>query len=152
MTVPPKEWNAQLREDRDGLNRNLQALRPPRASAGGFSLIEVTIALGLVSYALLGLLGLFTVGLTSSRDSSMETALSQIVLHASSSYTGATNRYYSYEGVSTDQSNSMFSVQVSPVTNTISNTSTNLHLISISITSTNNPTLTNVIQSAAFVP
>lgn len=44
----------------------------------GFSLVEITLSLGLVSFVLVALLGLFGVGLTSSRDSAKETALAQI--------------------------------------------------------------------------
>lgn len=122
----------------------------------GFSLVEVTIALGLVSYALLGLLGLLTVGLTSSRDSSVETALAQIALHASSSYQSAAGPYtlyYTYEGAATNQSAAYFVAEVSRMSNaTIPNTGTNLHLISITVTRPASPGMTNTIQTSAFFP
>ena len=154
MTIPPKQRNIRAFEKRGLLNLNPDAT----LAVGGFSLVEVTIALGLLSYALLALLGLFTVGLSSSRESSMETALSQIALHVSSSYNGTISNQpldYSYEGLAITQTNSSlqkhFLVTVSAVPNTISNTSTNLHLLKISITSPQTPNVTNVIQTSAFV-
>lgn len=54
---------------------------PPRPSAG-FSLIEVTIALGLSSFVLVALLGLASAGLNASKRSAEDTALVQIAEHA----------------------------------------------------------------------
>jgi uncharacterized protein (TIGR02598 family) len=151
MTVLPKPTRQPSGDQHSG-NPHKIPLRHKR----GFSLVEVTIALGLVSYALLGLLGLLTVGLTSSRDSSVETALSQIALHASSSYQGTTSPYtlyYTYEGAATNQSGAYFQAEISRMTNaTIPNAGTNLHLISISVTRPSNPRVTNTIQASAFVP
>jgi uncharacterized protein (TIGR02598 family) len=141
-----------------------QTNRPPLAPSigngktrvrrrNGFSLVEVTLALGLVSYALLGLLGLLTVGLTSSRDSSLETALSQIALHASSSYretAGSYDLYYTFEGTVTTESDAYFNVKVSRVPN--DNVPSNLHLISIAIGRKDNPGVTNVVQTSAYIP
>lgn len=120
----------------------------------GFSLVEVTIALGLVAYALLALLGLFVVGLSSSRESSVETALSQIALHVASTYSGSAPAQplnYTYDGVAVTGTSSHFLVNVQSTPSTIANTSTNLHLITLSITSPMNPGVTNVIQTSAFV-
>lgn len=134
---------------------------PPsnHGSAGrrGFTLVEVTLALGLVSFALLSLLGLFVVGLTSSRDSSLETALSRIALHVASTYNPQLpndERAYSFEGGASNAVNfqKYFTVNVSSTNSTITNTSSNLKLITISIKSANNPGTTNVIQTAAFIP
>lgn len=52
-------------------------LRSPRA--GGFTLVEVTIAIGIVSFALLGLIGLLPAGLGALRDSAEQTMNAQIV-------------------------------------------------------------------------
>lgn len=49
----------------------------PRAG-GGFSLVEVTLALGIVGFALVGVLGLFTVGIEASRDSAHDTTVGLI--------------------------------------------------------------------------
>jgi uncharacterized protein (TIGR02598 family) len=128
-----------------------------------FTLVEVTIALGLISYALLALVGLFMVGLTSSRDSSLETALSQIAVHVSSSYDSAQptpyELAYSYDGVASNQAGTnfqkYFTARVSATksdSSKITNTTTNLHLITISVTSVNNSSVTNIIQTMAFRP
>lgn len=134
-------------------------LHPPQSSAG-FSLVEVTIAVGLVSYTLLALLGLFTVALSSSRDSTMETALAQIVLHASSTYDGAAPERvlsYSYGGSPVEAASPEKHFEVRMVARpssgaTIANTSTNLHLLTFSISSPQNPGVTNVVQSSVFLP
>lgn len=131
-------------------------VRPVRA----FSLVEVTIALGLVSYALLALLGLFTVALSSSRDSTLETALSQITLHAASTYDGTSatqTAYYSYDGVpvatnSTDKYFEMNLVARPSGTSIIPDTSSNLRLLTLSISSEKNPGVTNTVQTSVFVP
>lgn len=52
-------------------------LSSPRA--GGFTLVEVTIAIGIVSFALLGLIGLLPAGLGSLRDSVEQSMNAQIV-------------------------------------------------------------------------
>lgn len=78
--------------------------------AQAFSLVEVTIALGIVSFALLALLGLFVVGLSSSKESAMDTAVAQIALHAATIYDGVdTNLAYSYEGIPKTQVERIFS-------------------------------------------
>lgn len=127
---------------------------------GGFSLVEVTIALGLVSYALLALLGLFTIALSSSRDSTMETALAQIVLHATSVYDGTSalqTSTYSFDGVPVDPASPDKHFDVTTVTrpsdtSIIPNTSGNLRLLSLVITSDQNPGVTNTVQTSVFVP
>jgi len=135
-------------------------LIPRKTDRRGFSLVEVAIALGLVSYALIALLGLLTVALSSSRESSLETALSQIALHAASVYDGTAsqqNLAYSYEGIAVNGTNASKYFEVAMVgrpsdAGTIANTSTNLHLLTLSISSPQNPGVTNVIQTSAFVP
>ena len=126
-------------------------------SRQAFSLVEVTIALGLVSFALLALLGLFVVGLNSSKESALDTAQAQIALHASSVYNGTNmNLEYSYDG--TPQSaagsdfQSYFSASVTGTPGGVSNTPTNFHLIGISITSPSDPSRTNIIQTSKYLP
>ncbi|HSI86530.1 MAG: Verru_Chthon cassette protein B [Candidatus Methylacidiphilales bacterium] len=53
-------------------------------AAGGFSLIEVVLALGVMSMSLMGMLGLTLVGLTSMREAMDQTVLTQIVQRVSS--------------------------------------------------------------------
>jgi uncharacterized protein (TIGR02598 family) len=50
-----------------------------RSWRGGFSLVEVTIAMGLVSFAVLAILGVFPVGLSSLRQSMNQTVEAQIL-------------------------------------------------------------------------
>ncbi len=143
-----------------GADRDSCSLSRSGSRDRAFTLVEVTIALGLVSFTLLSLLGLFVVGLTSSRNSSLETALSQIAIHVASTYnTDLPNeeRAYSYEGGTSNAANfrKYFTVNVSSTnsdSNRIPNTTSNLRLITISITSANIPGVTNIIQTAAFVP
>ncbi|HSI84578.1 MAG TPA: hypothetical protein VK970_12385 [Candidatus Methylacidiphilales bacterium] len=47
----------------------------PAAKTLAFSLVEITIALGIISFSLVALLSLFSVGLNLSRQSSIDTAL-----------------------------------------------------------------------------
>ncbi len=119
-----------------------------------FSLVEVTIALALISYSLVALLALFVVGLNASKESSRETAFSQIAMHAASTYSGtgatATNNY-TFEGrptIATDPEK-FFTVTYTSNSNTISNISTNFQLITIKVVGSG---VTNVIQSSVYVP
>lgn len=134
-----------------------------KMGADAFSLVEVTIALGLVAYALLALLGLFVIGLSSSRESARETALAQIGLNAVSRYNKVNQDFeYNYEGnpVTVGNSNSYYKAAVVRVTPSSSTNSTNafaytgadLHLLKVSITSSNAPTLTNIVNAAKFLP
>lgn len=55
-----------------------------RAAAPGFSLVEVTMALGLISFALLAMIGLIPAGLGSLRDSTQQSVNAQILQQISS--------------------------------------------------------------------
>lgn len=104
--------------------------------------------------------GLFTVALSSSRDSTLETALSQIVLHATSTYdrtTSSRSLAYSYGGVPVADSSPEKHFQVDMTARpadpaTIPTTSTNLHLLTLAISSPSVPGVTNVVHSTVFVP
>lgn len=71
----------------------------------GFTLVEVTIAMGLVTFVLVALMGLLSVGLGSGREAQVQTleamALRQIraglQTNTPSGFTGATY-YYNYDG------------------------------------------------------
>jgi len=54
---------------------------PLSSSRSAFSLVEVALAVGIVSFAMLGVLGTLSVGLQSVRDSITETAKANIVGH-----------------------------------------------------------------------
>lgn len=49
-----------------------------RLRTAGFSLVEVTLAIGIVSFSLISLLGLFAVGLESGRQSESDTVLAEV--------------------------------------------------------------------------
>lgn len=70
--------------------------------AAGFSLIEVTIAIGIAAYTLLALLGLYAVGLNASRDSAIEIRLAEIAQDATARIragdTSGPPWHYSQEG------------------------------------------------------
>jgi len=57
--------------------------RAGRTSSAGFSLIEVAIAFGIISFALVVLLALLPVGLSSSREASAEEAATELLAAAS---------------------------------------------------------------------
>jgi uncharacterized protein (TIGR02598 family) len=50
-----------------------------RSASSGFSLVEITLALGIVAFVLIAVLGLFGVGLDSNRRSVSDTVIPQIV-------------------------------------------------------------------------
>lgn len=60
-----------------------------RSCRSGFSLVEITIAIGIVAYALVAIVGLFAVGLKSSRESVIETSLARIVHNVTYQYKGS---------------------------------------------------------------
>lgn len=55
---------------------------PPKA--GGFTLVEVTVALGIISFALLAMIGVMPAGLGSLRDSTQQSINAQILQQISS--------------------------------------------------------------------
>ena len=79
-----------------------------RGRRSGFSLVEVTIAIGIVSFALVTLLGVVPVGLIASQDAMRQTARSQIIKQISSDLGMmpfakindylASDQYYDYNG------------------------------------------------------
>ncbi|MDR0532341.1 MAG: Verru_Chthon cassette protein B [Verrucomicrobiales bacterium] len=58
--------------------------RNRKTSKRAFSLVEVTLAIGIVSFAILGTLGTFSVGLTTIHDAKNDVAYAQIVSQVSS--------------------------------------------------------------------
>lgn len=75
----------------------------------GFSLVEIAIALGILAFALLAILSLFTEGLRAEKDSYEDTKLADIVSTVASSLksgqptNSAGSWEFDYEGNSTDQ-------------------------------------------------
>ena len=124
-----------------------------------FSLIEVVIALGLVSFVLVALLGLFSAGFNSSRDSGTDTTLVQITeqVFAASVKTNAPafgevrDYQFNFRGwPSTNLSDNYYHVRLSsrlPDTNVLPNVGTNLLLLNAEVTWLSN---TNVFQATTL--
>jgi uncharacterized protein (TIGR02598 family) len=53
--------------------------RPAAARRAGFTLVEVTVAIGIVAFAMIGMLGLLPVGLTTFQEASTTSIRAQIV-------------------------------------------------------------------------
>ena len=129
-----------------------QDARAPFPSLRAFSLVEVAIALGLVGYALLALLGLLTITLASSRESATKTTIAQIALQAMGQYNGTPNPLslgYTHDGEATTNANPHFYVRVSGSTPSVPSIAANLQLLTITIT---NATTTNIIHASAWFP
>ena len=54
-------------------------MRESRASAAGFSLVEVTLALGIAAFCLIAVLGLMPVGVQTNRNATSQTAATNIM-------------------------------------------------------------------------
>jgi uncharacterized protein (TIGR02598 family) len=146
--------------------------------SGGFTLIEVTLALGVVAFAFVSLMGLLPVGMQAFR-STIDTAVrSQIVQHVTTDATetdfdtltsgtclsgstlltsGSAYRYFDDQGTEVPQSNSIYQVwvQVAPATQlpapVSSGSNTNLATLLIQIA--NNPAhVANPFTSTNNIP
>lgn len=132
---------------------------PPRArlSQSGFSLVEVVVALGLVSYSLLALLGLFVIAMNSSMDSAMQTAATQIAMHVSNS--GTTSGILNFNGsgaplaANAPAVEKYYSANVTAQTpSQAATTSTNVQLVTIKITSPYRPGQTYTVHTTELLP
>lgn len=116
--------------------------------AEGFSLVEVTLALGLVSFALLSVMGLMPVGLSTLRQATDQTAEAQIIQKLSgtlfltpfSKLAGGTAYYNREGGEESDTSRQIYRVQTSltnadyPVSGTNAPQATSLLQVQIEVT------------------
>jgi type II secretory pathway pseudopilin PulG len=59
--------------------QNLRRMKPPVSRIAGFSLVEVTLALGVAAFCLLVLLGLLPTGLKTQQNSIQQTTANQII-------------------------------------------------------------------------
>jgi uncharacterized protein (TIGR02598 family) len=78
-------------------------MKPLRKYSGGFSLVEVVVAIGVVAYAVFGVLGLLPVGIKSFQNSTCEAAGSDVlsslsVALRSAQTTNGTNFDWSFNG------------------------------------------------------
>ena len=92
----------------------------PKWSLSAFSLVEVIIALGLITFAVTAIVGLLPVGLTSINQSMNQTVESQILRSLSSQSVvaefgklAANNLYYDFEGQPSSLANSYYTVKIS---------------------------------------
>lgn len=125
-----------------------------------FSLVEVVLALGIISLALVSIMGMTMVGLKGFRQAINTTIEAQIAQKLAnelqqSSYTnlivsGSTNYYFNYEGVPTNAAEAAFTVTMAAPTNVAlpdaSSHSTNLLAVTFHITRKNSSSSTNVFQ------
>ncbi len=90
---------------------------------GGFSLVEVTMALGIVSFAVIGIMGLLPTGLSSLRSAMNQTVEAQIVrsvgsqsvVAAFTNLASLTNlAYFDEEGLPTESAKAHYTTRVSP--------------------------------------
>ena len=65
-------------------HQNAWCMKRPLCRTGGFSLVEVTLALGVAAFCLLVLLGLLPTGLKTQQSSSQQTTANQIISQISS--------------------------------------------------------------------
>lgn len=87
-------------------------------SVQAFSLVEVVLALGIISFAMTTLMALLPVGLTTLRDSIETTVRADVIRQVAgelqqtpfSQISGSTNCYFSDEGVPTNAGSSFFMV------------------------------------------
>lgn len=88
------------------------------SAAGGFSLVEVVLALGLVSFAVIAIMGLLPTGLAALRQAMNQTVEAQIVktISAQSVNTPFTDlgsiSYFDEEGLPTAAANARYTVNV----------------------------------------
>lgn len=122
----------------------------PRKPESGFSLIEVTLALGIISFALVSLLGLLPAGLSSFRDSMRTTVSAQVSQRLiaemrQAEFAGLSigvqpERYFSVEGIEVleaQKADSVTSARVTVLANALlpgsAAASANLKLIRVEI-------------------
>ncbi len=134
--------------------------RPSPAAPFGFSLVEITLTLGIVAFVLVSILGLFSVGIESSRRSADDTIISQIANQVLSDTrtqdlpapgTGSLEFYYNDKGVTVAQQEAVYKTTLStqePGT-MIADTGAHLYLIRIEVASVKGST---VVHSSRVIP
>ncbi len=137
-------------------------MRAPHRHPRAFSLVEVVLAMGIVSFALVTTMGLTLVGLKGFQQAistTTETEIAQQLVNQlqQTSYAtivanGSTNYYFTQEGLPTNAANSIYTAAMNtPSSVALPNagtpvTSANLVMTTFNITSKSAPLSTNVIQ------
>lgn len=96
------------------VSRSLETKRAP-SSAGGFSLVEVVVAIGIFAFCIVALIGLLQVALTSVRESQVDSSLASVMGNLSArlntidatelSTVNGTNHYFDLTGMPLSASN-----------------------------------------------
>ena len=85
------------------------------SAASGFTLIEVVIAIGVFAFAILGIIGLMSTGVTISRESVQASTMAQMYREGEgylATNTNSTNLWFSNEGVRTNPSTAVFQLNI----------------------------------------
>lgn len=107
--LAPQAMNKRITHAPSSRDADLQRHPITRMARRGFSLVEVALALGVVSFAMVSMLGVMSVGLTTVKDASDQTMHAQIISRVSSSvlqtpfddidnYVGRSPLYFDREG------------------------------------------------------
>jgi len=142
----------------------MKVLLPLRKKAGAplraFTLVEVVLAMGVVSFAMISMMGLLTMGLKTYHDAINATTESEITQqlanqlelakYSSISTSTTSNYYFTQEGISTNAANAIYSATVSApaklnVPGGSASFPTNTLTFIISISSKSSPQVTNAI-------
>lgn len=125
--------------------------RKVNQQSGAFTLVEVTLAIGIMAFSLLALLGLFSVGFQASRRSAEATTVPMIIellkqeeRSGSGTAVGTTRTaFFTYEGEETTAENALYQCTIKailPDDTILPHTSGNLVLLTIAIASPGNET------------
>ncbi len=128
---------------------------------GGFTLVEVVLALGVASFGLISMMGLLTVGLKTFHDAMSATTETEIAQQMANqlqlanystikSATTPTTYYFTQEGIQTTAANAVYYAQVAPPTvltvpGATTATSLNTLTFVVSIWSVSSPQTINAI-------
>lgn len=116
-------------------------MKGSRATRHSFSLVEVVVAIGIISLSLIAILSLLTVGLDASRKSSAATVLSSMAeqlageIETSPNLSFPISRYFDSTGMSNSSSQSLYTCQIT--TNYVSSAemaSVSTNLVRVSMT------------------
>lgn len=115
-------------------------MKEERSQERGFSLVEVVIAIGLVTFCLVALMALFSVGFSTSREATADTVLAGLYAQIASDPQAETNtnNYDNRGQVTTNAATALYACRVTKSavsTNEFAGISTNLTRVTIQMTS-----------------
>ena len=118
-------------------------MRVHRSASDAFSLVEVVVAIGIITFCLIAILNLLSVGLDAGRKSSDDTVLSSVAAQLADEIKTSTNltfpetRYFDNTGMTNTPAQSLYTCQIAsaPVPGSeLTSVSTNLDRITITFT------------------